>query len=195
MRKIPPDLENPIDNLIIASAHPTTTMLKKLNMTPNGITTLSLIFGMLAVVFLAVGRVWLAVISYAISYFFDNVDGYYARRYKMCSQGGDMYDHIKDWIVFGLFITVFYIRNRHKLTTGKWLVIAGILVFFAITTWVQMSAQEAWHGKSENSPTLDFLNFIKDKKQAESVLKVTRYFGCGSYILVLLLIVLIVESK
>jgi phosphatidylglycerophosphate synthase len=195
MRKIPPHLENPIDNLIIETAHPTTTALRKLNMTPNGITTLSLIFGMLAVFFLALGRVWLAVILYAISYFFDNVDGYYARRYKMCSKGGDMYDHIKDWIVFGFFIVVFYLRNRHKLTTGRWVAIAGILIFFAVATWIQMSAQEAWHGKLNDSPTLNMFNFIKTKEQAESLLRVTRYFGCGSFILILLVIVLIVELK
>jgi phosphatidylserine synthase len=182
MRKIPSYLENPIDNAMIAAAHPTSTVLKKLHMTPNGITTISLVFGLLAVVFLAIGRVWLAVISYGLSYFFDNVDGYYARRYKMCSKGGDLYDHLKDWIVFVLFISVFIMRNRKKLNRKQWAVVAGIIVFFSILVWIQMNAQEAFHG-------------IKTKDQAVKTMRITRYFGCGSYILVLMIIVLIVELK
>jgi len=40
MRKIPRELENPIDNIIINIAEPVCKMFKKLNFTPNGITTL-----------------------------------------------------------------------------------------------------------------------------------------------------------
>ena len=194
MRKIPSYLENPIDNLIHMGLHPTTTFLHdKFNMTPNGITTLSLIFGLLAVVCLILGKVWLMVIFYVMSYFFDCCDGFYARRYDMCSQGGDMYDHIKDVTVFGLLLTVFFFRNYRKLSRKQLLIVIGIIVFFTVMMGVQMIAQETYHGKCEDSPFLNAFNFMTDKEQSERVMRITRFFGCGSFNLALILIILIVE--
>ena len=193
MRKLPSELENPIDNLIHKGLHPTTTFLKKFNMTPNGITTLSLVFGLLAIVCLILGKVWLMAIFYFISYFFDCCDGFYARRYNMCSAGGDMYDHIKDVTVFGLLLTVFFFRNYKKLSRKQLVIVIGILVFFTVMMGVQMCAQETYHGKAQDSPFLNVFNFITDKEQAERVMRVTRYFGCGSFNLALLLVILVVE--
>ena len=45
----------------------------------------------------------LACIYYFISYFFDVLDGIYAREYNMVSEFGDYYDHIKDIVVTDLF--------------------------------------------------------------------------------------------
>jgi phosphatidylglycerophosphate synthase len=193
MRKLPEYLENPIDNLIHKGLHPTTTFLKKFNMTPNGITTLSLVFGLLAVVCLMLGKVWLTVIFYFISYYWDSCDGFYARRYNMCSQGGDMYDHIKDVTVFGLLLAVFFFRNYRKLSRKQLIIVIGIIVFFTVAMSVQMMAQETYHGKAQDSPFLNAFNFMTDKEQAERVMKVTRFFGCGSFNLALILIILVVE--
>jgi hypothetical protein len=48
MRKIERDDENPIDNIIIDSCDIIKPYFYKLGFTPNGITTLSLIFGLLS---------------------------------------------------------------------------------------------------------------------------------------------------
>ena len=48
-RKIPKNLENPLDNYIISCCDKASGCYRKINFTPNGITTLSLICGILAI--------------------------------------------------------------------------------------------------------------------------------------------------
>ena len=50
-RKIPPEYENPIDNVLINCANKTDFVYKNLNMTPNHLTSLSLLFGILCAYF------------------------------------------------------------------------------------------------------------------------------------------------
>ena len=48
--------------------------------------------------------------TYLISYSFDCIDGHIARKYKMFSKYGDIYDHVSDAFKFALiFITLIYI--------------------------------------------------------------------------------------
>lgn len=48
MRKIPPSLENPFDNILIYLSEITSPYYKKLNFTPNTLTAISLAFGLMA---------------------------------------------------------------------------------------------------------------------------------------------------
>ena len=52
MRKIDSDYENPIDNVLIDSGIKTLPFFKSIGFTPNLITTLSLIFGLISVFYL-----------------------------------------------------------------------------------------------------------------------------------------------
>ena len=106
MRKIPKNLENPIDNAIIDICDPLSEFFHYLHFVPNDITTLSLIFGILSVLLLYRGQTIASVVFYFISYIFDCCDGYYARKYKMCTKLGDIYDHFKDWTVNIMYIYV-----------------------------------------------------------------------------------------
>jgi phosphatidylglycerophosphate synthase len=99
MRKIPCDLENPIDNVLYDLSDWMCPFFYKTGHTPNMITTYSLITGVLSCYFLWKGHILLFGIFYAISFFFDCMDGHFARKYNMTSKFGDMYDHIKDNIV------------------------------------------------------------------------------------------------
>jgi hypothetical protein len=67
---------------------------KKIGFTPNGITTLSLIFGIASAYYLYKGKIYMFALLYTISYFFDVMDGHFARKYKMVSKGGDYYDNV-----------------------------------------------------------------------------------------------------
>jgi phosphatidylglycerophosphate synthase len=87
------------------------------------------VFGLLAVIFLYKNKPMLSVICYFISYFFDCCDGYYARKYNMCTKFGDFYDHVKDWVINFLFIGLLIYRNKNKLTLIQWS-FAGILCVF-----------------------------------------------------------------
>ena len=101
MRKIPEESDNPIDNFILKIVDPLCPLFKALHFTPNGITTISLVFGLLSAYLLYKGHPYLFGITFFISYFFDCMDGYYARKYNMVTRFGDIYDHVKDIVVTG----------------------------------------------------------------------------------------------
>ena len=96
MRKIPPKYDNPIDNIFYDFVDPTLPIFHNMNFTPNGITTLGLLFGLAACCSLYNKQFVPFAIMYLISYYLDFMDGAYARKYKMTSEFGDWYDHIKD---------------------------------------------------------------------------------------------------
>lgn len=56
MRKIPEEAENPIDNVLISFSDYLCPFFKKMNFIPNGITTLSLFFGLLSIYYLYYGK-------------------------------------------------------------------------------------------------------------------------------------------
>jgi phosphatidylglycerophosphate synthase len=187
MRKIPPNLENPIDNVLIWLAEPLSILFKKLNFSPNGITTLSLIFGVISVVSLHKGFVETAIITMGLSYFMDCIDGYYARKYKMVTEFGDLYDHVKDVLVFIAYIFVLFRRNKYKLTNFQWLITIGVLIFFLFMSVLYFACQERYYDSDKNTKTLAWMcRFVKDKEKAKKWLSILRYFGIGTFILVVL---------
>lgn len=196
MRKLPKNLENPIDNLIIEACEHMSKFFKSLHFNPNDITTLSLIFGILSILFLYKGKPVLTVTCYFISYVFDCCDGYYARKYKMCTKFGDLYDHIKDWTVNIIYVYVLFIRNKHKLTPYQWIVFMIVLLFLIILQSIYFGSQEKYHNNLNACPSLSWLGyFIKTKEQAEKVLCVTRFFGCGTFIICVIIFTLWIEHK
>lgn len=196
MRKIPTNLENPIDNVIINMCEPIVKYFRTLHFNPNDITTLSLIFGILSLLFLYKSKPILAVACYFISYMFDCADGYYARKYRMCTKLGDLYDHIKDWTVNITYGYILFTRNRHKLSTYGWILVVLLFLFLLGMQALYFGAQERYYGKLEQVPSLAWLGkLIKTKEQAKKVLSVTRFFGCGTFVVVVILFTLWIEYK
>lgn len=196
MRKIPKNLENPIDNAIIDICDPLSKFFHSLHFNPNDITTLSLIFGILSILLLYRGQTIAAVACYFISYVFDCCDGYYARKYRMCTKFGDLYDHFKDWIVYIMYTYVLYTRNKEKLSKKQWISVLLVFLFLLGLQLVHFAAQERYHNKLDNIPSLGWLaSFVKTKEQARNVLSVTRFFGCGTFILTIMAFTVYVEYK
>ena len=158
MRKIPRELENPIDNILIDLCEPISELFNRISLTPNHITTISMIFGFLSVFFLYKRIVIVAVILYFISYLFDCVDGYYARKYNMCSKFGDLYDHIKDCSVnFLFYFGVFYIY-KDKLSVSQWIIIGFISLFIKFMESLYFGAQEKYYDHLDDIPSFGFLS-------------------------------------
>eukprot|EP00386_Alphamonas_edax_P013474 GDKI01041606.1.p1 GENE.GDKI01041606.1~~GDKI01041606.1.p1 ORF type:complete len:209 (-),score=42.67 GDKI01041606.1:26-652(-) len=106
-RKIPSQYENPIDDKLIALAEYLNPFFYRWGFNPNGITFLSLLTGLLSN-YLFYEQWWcLAGFFYFVSYFFDCMDGNFARKYNMCTAFGDMFDHVKDFTVALLFFPMF----------------------------------------------------------------------------------------
>ena len=121
-----------------------------------------------------------------ISFFFDVLDGIYARSYDMVTTFGDYYDHISDIVLYIILITMIIYKCKNKLKLIPFLVIFAI--FFYITM-MQLGCQEKIYNKEES----DTLNFFKKlcPNPPEKTIKFTRFFGCGSSILLLMILIII----
>ena len=186
MRKIPSDLENPIDNVLYDLTDWMCPFFYKTGHTPNMITTYSLMTGLLSCYFLWKGRVLLFGIFYAISFFFDCMDGHFARKYQMTSKFGDMYDHIKDVVVYLILIIVIYMKCSKNISIPMIL----LLLIFTCLLGMHMGCQQKYCTKDEENPDdSKFLNITRSLCPNKDSIKWTRFFGAGTYNLVLILII------
>ena len=180
-RKFPQEFDNPIDNIIIDVGTKFFPFLKKMNFTANHLTTMSLILGLLSVFALYKKSFIVSSLLYFGSYCYDVLDGNYARKYKMVSQFGDYYDHIKDLIVNLLLFVVFIKYNTVK---PKYLYILCIItIILFITMNLHLGCQEIYVSKNSPNNKSLYLNFLT-KLCNENIIKNThllRYFGCGTF--------------
>lgn len=108
--KVPRHQENPIDAWILSWTAETLPFFRSTGHTPNMITTYSFICGLAAVACLWGGSLVGFAALYALSYVFDCMDGQFARKYKMTSRFGDLYDHATDLTVYALVGYTVYTR-------------------------------------------------------------------------------------
>jgi phosphatidylglycerophosphate synthase len=191
MRKLDACYENPVDDVLLKIAEPLCAILKKLNFTPNGITTLSLIFGLLSVYALYIGKVYMFGVLYLLSYFFDCVDGHYARKYDMITEFGDFYDHVKDFLVFSSIIAVFIMRNKEK-AWNKMVAVLIILFILYVLMMAHLGCQEKIYDSTE-SVSLHACRYACPG-DAKTTIQFTKYFGCGTFTLVAILLIIYVEK-
>ena len=121
-------------------------------------------------------------VMYFISYLFDCMDGHYARKYNMVSKGGDLYDHVKDVVVhIVLFAVLFY---RYPVNPGKRYIIMATMALFTILMTTHLGCQEKIYD-TEESDTLSFSRKMC-LGDPEKTVKFTRYFGCGTFAVVII---------
>ena len=186
MRKIPRDLENPIDNWLIQLADYLSPFFRATGHTPNMITTYSLITGLLSCYCLWKGHVILFALLYALSYFFDCFDGHFARKYKMTSQFGDIYDHVKDVVVVLLILFVVFKKCKKNINA----VIITIFVVFTYMSAIHLGCQQKYCTEGEeDKDDSAFLNKLRPLCGNKDNIKWTRFFGTGTYNLVLILLI------
>jgi phosphatidylglycerophosphate synthase len=187
--KIPNSQENPIDVANIWIADKISPAFRHINLTANHITTLSLIFGIIALVFLYHRKFFAFAITYYISYFFDCMDGFYARKYNLVSKIGDYYDHIKD-IIVALGIMVIMIL-RYKIQGRVLIISLVLLIIFTILMLSQLGCQEKLYPHNE-SPMLNGTKYFCPG-DAKTNIKFTRWFGCGTWTIIMLFIILYIN--
>ena len=185
VKKLDKNQDNPIDNIIYKIVEVLDPIFYKLNFTPNIITTLSLITGLLSGYYFYNNNI-LCIPLYILSYILDCSDGYFARKYNMTSKFGDYYDHISDIIKTSIIIYLIYIRSK-KINKNKLILL--ILSLF-ILMYYHLSLQELVYNKQENSKSLNLLNNIMNLNKEN--IYWSRYFGCGTF---LLLIVILMYSS
>jgi len=193
MRKIPKRFENPLDSIIIEIADYIQPVFYSLGFVPNVLTTISLITWLFAMYFFITdykNYTFYAVLLIVVSYFFDCADGHFARSYGMVSKFGDYYDHIADIFKIALFIYLVYMKFA-----SKFLIVFGVLAFFAILTFMHLSCQELYYGSYSDTFYIMKYLCIANKQNVNSFMPITKYFGCGMLYLVLIMCVIYMKSK
>ncbi len=104
-----------------------TTLLVKTKITPNNITILSLLTGLLSAFSLYMGYLYLAIFLLNISFIFDCIDGQIARVKKLHSEFGMWLDNITDRVVENIILIgmFFALLDNKVFTIG-----VVLLIFF-----------------------------------------------------------------
>ncbi len=176
-RKIPRELENPIDNILYDISDMANPFFYKLGLTPNHLTLISFIFTLVSAYLFTQNRYSLSAVAYFFSFLFDCMDGNYARQYKMTSDFGDLFDHITDHINTFLFFYLLYTKYWHSKSRFMFI----IMIVLVISVLIQISCEEIYCGKE--SPTSNLIKKvcpITTKEDATKVMRFSRFIGCGT---------------
>ena len=190
VNKIPAELDNPIDTIIYNHIDEQLDLFKNLKLTPNLITTISLICGLGSVYNVYKNNYIIGAILWFLSYYFDCADGKMARKFKMTSKFGDVYDHTSDIIKH---LLLFYVLYNKLNSVNSQLKLTAIIILFIIIilTCAQIGCQEKLN--KTDSAMLSFTTkfiFCDCKTQ----MKYTRYFSPATLTLYLILIMLLLNE-
>lgn len=92
---------------------------------------------------------------------------------------GDMYDHFNDTARNAVIIGLLMWKSTHRVPVGITITILGITAIY------HMGCQELFYDKPEESPFLHAVNVCRNKND----IYVSRYFGTGTFILVVTLMI------
>ena len=172
-RKSDPEYDDPVDFQLINLVELLGPYFYRMGLSPNVFTTLSLIFAIASCYFLVSRAFLIAGVCWFINYFFDCVDGNFARRYNMTSEFGDWYDHISDWITYLLMCYCVLITCKDMLV--------GVTI---ITLLTLSTAIACLHSKNEyaaqiedggnSSESLSLLGFLPSVDMS-----ITKFYGLG----------------
>ena len=177
-KKILDEYENPFDLLLINLCEILNPIWFSLNMTPNHLTTISLICGCLSFYFLINKKILIGTLLYFISYFFDCADGNYARQYKMESRFGDLYDHFSDG--FKYLLLLIYIIGYSPLTNLHKLIFIISQVIFGYLLAIHSGCQQL-NIQEKNPETNGFLNYFKKFCNNKESIYWSKYVGFGTF--------------
>jgi len=125
--KIGQDKESILNILCYKLVELFTPIFHSIGFTPNMITTLSLIPAYISYIYL-IKKDMKCLIYYFLYMILDYTDGYMARKYKLYSKFGDLYDHGRDTLFHLLLLSVFY-KNRKLLIIFIILNVLGLSLF------------------------------------------------------------------
>ena len=182
-QKMPDSVLSPIDKAILNFFNLFKHRLYKMGITPNMLTTVSVIFSLLAIYFVFKKRFKLAAIAILLNYCFDSFDGNMARSFKMESKFGDYYDHVSDVIFYAGLSVAFWFVDIHYKTK---LMLFAIVVIFTYLSAIYFGCGEKLNKNHLESETLNGL-----KKYCNEVFfaKYSKWIGGGSVITMICIIV------
>lgn len=188
--KLPLKFDDPLDIFLKKYIDKLIIPCKKLGITPNMITTISFLFGLFSCYFYYKQYYIISSICYLLFYFFDVMDGYYARIYEMYSTFGSYYDIITN-IFVAILLFYLFITNKHIKYNSIKFYIFIIFVLFAIGTFYHFSCQEKYTQQNKEKYTSEGLSFVSLVKcDNVNKMKYTKYFGSGNNCILVIIIII-----
>jgi CDP-diacylglycerol--glycerol-3-phosphate 3-phosphatidyltransferase len=189
--KIFDEHQNPIDNILLVVCKQIAPFLYRNKITPNMITFFGLITGIISIYFLIKKQYFLCFIFLWITYWSDCLDGYIARKYDQVTLFGDYFDHVRDNFV--VITLVVFVIMQIKTTQNKILVAIILFIFFILMN-AQLGCQEKLTPYTMHNDCLALTKMFCIGN-AEKTIYVTKWFGCGTFILVLSLIIIYLKYQ
>lgn len=189
--KVASNLENPIDAWILHHSAKLLPALRATGHTPNIITTYSFVCGLGAVWCLRRESVLGFVLLFAAAYVFDCLDGQFARRYKMTSVFGDLYDHATDLIVYALIVVTVVQRRPTALTHPATLTVAALAL---VGLLVNIGCQQHLHHRNNPGRQWETLDALQCLCVHPDLVKLTRFMGYATFNLLTVVMVIVVFS-
>ncbi len=188
-RKIEKEHENPFDNVFIEVAHwLNLNIFKPMYFTPNTLTTISLLFGIMSPYLFYKKRYTLSSICFLLAHLFDCADGDYARTFNMVTVFGDYYDHFSD--IFKIVLLI-YVIAIDKINIKSKIMFFTIFTILGFLSFVHLACQERLYDPYSD----DFLSTFKPLCKNEKNIVWTRYFGVGTNILFISLFLFFVNPR
>jgi len=188
MKKIPEYLESPIDNFLYVLIEKVAPTFHKLGFSPNMITTLGNVSTIFSVYALYKHQFLISSLFFILSYMFDCLDGYVARTYNLVTEFGDYYDHISD--ATKIIVVCFML---YRINPSLFLATLPLLIIMGTLMCSYLAYQEKFYGNSEASYTLSLFDNLcfasSDKRELIHHMSYTRYFGCGTFIAIMSIII------
>jgi phosphatidylglycerophosphate synthase len=156
---------NPVDKLFNYIGDKMNPVLYNFGFTPNILTSFSFLFGLVSMYYFYVDKRILAACLFIINYFFDVIDGRFARKYNMTTTFGDYYDHITDWITILLLLIIMYIKNSWLL-----LKLSPFLIILVILSLISLGCSQKKRTKIiEKSNTIGFTEHMCINKTVSNI--------------------------
>ena len=185
-RKIPFDYEGPVDIFFVAAAEKLNPFFKRLNFTPNHITTIAVFFKILTLYYFYYNNYKLAILCSLLQYYFDCCDGNYARKYDMVTKFGDLYDHLTDY-AYAILLIIMLIRKNFSMQKKIGFVIICILI--GSLTFEHVMCTESYLNE-KNIKRYSLINkFNRVEKEPTDCLNKTKDFSLGTLNLVIAILI------
>jgi phosphatidylglycerophosphate synthase len=119
--------EHPADLAIVSASQPVIAFLReRLRLTPNLVTGLSFLFTLAALLLLWRGNLAGFAAASLASYYFDDLDGAMARRYRLTSDVGELLDHLSDLAYFLGVLAILAVRYRALRLRPGWFALLAL---------------------------------------------------------------------
>lgn len=210
-RKIPPEYENPIDNILLDLCEEAISICKRFKITPNAITLFRILIGILTIYnFNFSCNYFYPITGTAIFYWFDCLDGHLARSTNQVTVLGDYLDHYADICFFISLLASMFIKKY----TNK-LIICIIIICISYLSFIHLGLQQKNYKhikeeiRQENLITKDhekviildeiddeLLDNLNNLHSLEAYnIKWSKYFGTGTMYTILIGIIYYIQTN